>query len=56
MQRERVAAAVEKHRELDEQYNPNHHLLNACTVDDLALVKYLITEEGCDIEVSGVFL
>eukprot|EP00008_Paramoeba_atlantica_P014080 CAMPEP_0201481142 /NCGR_PEP_ID=MMETSP0151_2-20130828/5464_1 /ASSEMBLY_ACC=CAM_ASM_000257 /TAXON_ID=200890 /ORGANISM="Paramoeba atlantica, Strain 621/1 / CCAP 1560/9" /LENGTH=702 /DNA_ID=CAMNT_0047863209 /DNA_START=533 /DNA_END=2641 /DNA_ORIENTATION=+ len=50
MQRERVAAAVERQRELDEQYNPNHHLLNACTMDDLALVQYLVQEEKCDLE------
>ena len=55
MQRERVAVAVERQRELDELYNPHHHLLNACTIDDLALVQYLVQEEGCDIEVSFFF-
>ena len=53
MQRERVAVAVERQRELDEMYNPHHHLLNACTIDDLALVQYLVQEEGCDIEVTS---
>lgn len=50
MQRERLAVAVERQRELDEFYNPHHHLLNACTTDDVALVQYLVQEEGCDIE------
>ena len=51
MRRERVAATVERHRETDPEYNPHHHMLCACSVDDVDVVQFLVEEEGVDIEV-----